>query len=80
MIPASVNDMRGACHVLAEHVLRSPAKTNRCQWLRQQVADLLKNPEHIFWYAEQYDLEYQYADAPTPYLAEALKAYDQEDN
>ena len=79
MTPDSTESMRSACHVLAEHVLRMPAYSNRCKWLRQQVADMLKTNDHILYYAEQYDKEYPYADAPTEYLAEVLKAYDSEE-
>ena len=79
MTPDSTESMRSACHVLAEHILRMPAYSNRCKWLRQQVADMLKTNDHILYYAERYDQEYPYADAPTQYLAEVLKAYDSEE-
>ena len=58
MTPDSANDMRNACHNLAAQVLMSSAHTNRCKWLRNQVAEMLKNPEHIEYYAKQYAKEY----------------------
>ena len=79
MTPNANDNMRSACHALAEHVLRMPSHSNRCKWLKQQVADLLKSQPHIDYYAKEYWVEYPYADAPTEYLAEVLKAFDQED-
>ena len=70
--------MRNACHVLAEHIMRMPAYTNRCKWLREQIAELLKNDEHIDCYATKYQQDYPYADAPTEYLANILRSYDEE--
>lgn len=80
MTPESTEDMRNACHALAEHVLRRPCPTNRAKWLQQQVVDLLTKNDHILWYAQAYEKEYPYADVRNPYLVDALKAYDQEVN
>tara|TARA_Y100000004_G_scaffold179392_1_gene222950 strand:- start:374 stop:619 length:246 start_codon:yes stop_codon:yes gene_type:complete len=79
MTPESTDSMRSACHVLAEHVLRMPAYSNRCKWLKEQIATLLKTNDHILWYAQAYENDYPYADAPTEYLASILKAYDDEE-
>lgn len=80
MTTESIEDMRSACHVLAEHILRRPCRTNRCKWLQQQLVDLLTNQDHILWYAENYSEEYPYADIRNSYLVDVLKAYDQEAN
>ena len=78
MTPESTESMKAACHVLAEHVLRMPAYSNRCKWLREQIADLLKTNDHVLYYSQRYQDEYPYADAPTEYLANILKSYDEE--
>ena len=78
MTPDSTRSMKNACHVLAEHIMRMPAYTNRCKWLREQVSELLKSAEVIESYATKYQQEYPYADAPTEYLANILKSYDEE--
>lgn len=80
MTPEATDDMRSACHALAEHVLRRPCHSNRSQWLRDQVVDLLTKNDHILWYAQAYADDYPYADVRNAYLADALKAYDQEDS
>lgn len=78
MTPDSTQAMKSACHVLAEHVMRMPAYSNRCKWLKEQIADLLKTNDHVLYYAQRYQDEYPYADAPTEYLANILKSYDEE--
>ena len=78
MSPNSITSMKNACHVLAEHIMRMPAYTNRCKWLREQASELLKSDEAIESYATKYQQEYPYADAPTEYLANILKSYDEE--
>ena len=78
MTPDSTEAMKNACHVLAEHVMRMPAYSNRCKWLKAQIADLLKTNDHVLYYAQRYQDEYPYADAPTEYLANILKSYDEE--
>ena len=78
MIPDSRKNMQDACHALAEHILRLPAHTNRCKWLKQQVARDLAAKSMVDNYDRQYRHEYPYADAPTEYLASVLKAYDDE--
>ena len=78
MTPESTEDMKNACHSLAEYILRRPAKTNRCKWLQKQLVDLLTANDHILYYAQRYSDEYPYADIRNSYLADVLKAYDQE--
>lgn len=78
MTPDSSKRMTDACHALAEHILRKPARTNRCKWLREQVAKFVSSEHFIDSCAARYDAEYPYADAPTPYLADILRSYDEE--
>lgn len=78
MIEQSIREMKDSCHLLAEHLMRINTKTNRNQWVRQYLVDLLLDEGNIEELAALYDAEYPYADAPTEYLAEVLKAYDQE--
>lgn len=76
MTDHSREEMRKACHYLAEHILRQPSSTNRAKWLQQQAANLLTNELNIQRYSERYHGEYEYADAPTEYLADVLRAFD----
>ncbi len=78
MTPDSQQSMTNAAHSLAEHILRMPAYTNRCKWLRQQIANRVVNDRFIDDLAKLYDVEYPYADAPTEYLASILRSYDEE--
>lgn len=80
MTPESIDSMTNAAHALAEHILRMPAHTNRCKWLRHQVADRIVNDRFIGDLTRLYEIEYPYADAPTEYLASALRSYDEEVN
>mgnify|MGYP003120311447 FL=1 len=80
MTPESIDSMKSAAHALAEHILRMPAHTNRCKWLKQQVADRIIDNRFIASLAERYEVEYPYADAPTEYLASILRSYDEEAN
>lgn len=80
MTPESIDNMTSAAHALAEHVLRMPAYTNRCKWLKAQVADRIVNDRFIADLARLYEVEYPYADAPTEYLASILRSYDEEAN
>ena len=72
--------MADACHLLSEHILRMPASSNRSNWLKAHIAKRVSNDRLIRDLANAYRAEYPYADAPTEYLAEALKAYDEEVN
>ena len=72
----TIDDMRAACHALAEHILRRPCKSNRSKWLRDQLVDQLTKNDHILYYADQYDQEYPYSEIRNPYLVEVLKNYD----
>ena len=76
MSPTQMKDMREACHILAEHIMRQPTRTNRCDWLKKEFVKTLLSPENIEELALDYAKAYPYADIQNTYLAEALKAYD----
>ena len=78
MTPESEKSMQDACHALAEHVLRMPAYSNRCKWLKEQIAQRISNDRFIGDLARLYQVEYPYADVPSAYLADILKSYDGE--
>lgn len=78
MTDESRQSMRDACHSLAAIILQSRARTNRCKWLRSRIADILTDDQEINSLTKQYGEEYPYADAPTEYLADVLRAYDEE--
>ena len=78
MTTLSHREMRNACHALAAQIMHTSARTNRCKWLREAVFELLKDEDFIDTTARKYAREYPYADAPTEYLAEVMKAYDEE--
>lgn len=79
MTDHSKQEMKSACHYLAEHIMRRPCRTARCQWLQDQVVSLLKSKSHIDWYAEKFNKDYPYADAPSEYFAQMLKEYDRKE-
>ena len=70
--------MRDALHALAEYILRMPANTTRGKWLKQKVAEDIASQAWIECLDRQYRTEYQYADAPTEYIAKTLEAFDKE--
>ena len=78
MTKHSEAEMREACHLLAEHIMRLPAKRNSVNWLKQEMVDMLLGAGNIADLAADYADEYPYADVQNPYLVEALKAYDAE--
>ena len=78
MTEQSRQEMKSACHYMAEYIMRRPCRSNRCKWLRDQLVDLLKSQSHIDWYADQYDKEYLYADAPNEFFAQMLQSYDED--
>ena len=78
MTDQSKQEMKGACHDMIGLIMRKRCRTNRCKWLQAQLVEMLRSQDHINWYAEQYDKEYPYADAPNEYFAEMLKEYDRE--
>lgn len=81
MTPRQVKDMREACHVLAEYIMRQPTRTNRCDWLKKEFIKTLLEPANVEELCVDYAKAYPYADIQNLYLAEALEAYDtQEDN
>jgi len=78
MTPNRNKDMRDACHILAEHLMRQPTRTNRCQWLKNEMAQMLLNADNIEELASDYAEAYPYADVQSPFLADALKSYDED--
>ena len=74
----SKQEMKSACHSSAEWVLRRPCRTNRCKWVRDYIADMLKDPEFIEELISKYQAEYKYADVRSSFLADALRAYDED--
>ena len=76
MTPESYEEMKGACHALAEHILRQNTRTNRSGWLKKRLAEQLTDGYWIDVFAEEYDDEYAYADVPTEFLAKTLQAFD----
>ena len=78
MTPESTEDMQTAMHLLAEYILRVPVRSNRCKWLKSQLVELLTTNNNVLYYTQKYQDEYPYADVRSEYLADALKAYDQE--
>ena len=78
MTPEATEDMQAAMHLLAEYILRVPARGNRCKWLKSQLVELLTTNNTVLYYAQKYQDEYAYADVRSEYLVEVLKAYDEE--
>ena len=80
MAPRQIKDMREACHILAEHIMRQPTRTNRCDWLKKEFVKTLLEPANIEELSKDYSKTYPYADIQNPYLAETLKAYDTQED
>ncbi len=80
MTPRQTKDMREACHILAEHIMRQPTRTNRCDWLKKEFVKTLLSPDSIEDLAIDYAKAYPYADVQNPYLADTLKAYDTQED
>ena len=80
MIPRQIKDMREACHILAEHIMRQPTRTNRCDWLKKEFIKTLLEPTNVEELSADYSKAYPYADIQNPYLAETLKAYDTQED
>jgi len=80
MTPRQTKDMREACHILAEHIMRQPTRTNRCDWLKKEFVKTLLEAGNIEELAFEYSEAYPYADIQNPYLAEALQAYDTQED
>lgn len=78
MTKHSENEIREACHMLAEHIMRAPANRNSMKWLKEQMLEILLKEDNIRELAADYADEYPYADVQNPYLVEVLKAYDAE--
>lgn len=69
-------EMREACHLLAEHIMRTPAPRNSMVWLKRQMLDILLKSDNIDLLAQDYSEDYPYADIQNPYLVEVLRDYD----
>ncbi len=80
MTPRQIKDMREACHILAEHIMRQPTRTNRGDWLKKQMVELLLNTDGIDDLADDYAKDYPYADIQNSYLAHTLKTYDTQED
>ena len=72
----SQDEVREACHLLAEHIMRAPAPRNSMVWLKRQMLDMLLKSDNIEALAEEYSQEYPYADIRNSYLVETLKSFD----
>ena len=71
-------EIREACHIMAEQIMRIPSKRNSMKWLKEQILEILLKEDNIRELAADYSGEYEYADVANPYLVEVLKAYDEE--
>ena len=78
MVEQSIREMRDSCHLMAEYLMRTSVKTNRNQWVRKYLVDLLLDEGNIEELAANYDAEYPYADVSSAYLVDILKSYDGE--
>ena len=77
-MPNSEKEIREACHIMAEQIMRSPSRRNSQKWLKEQMLEILLNEDNIKMLALDYADEYEYAEVQNPYLVEVLKAYDNE--
>ena len=76
MSPHAEQEIREACHLMAEHIMRTRQGRHSYEWLREQMLEILLEPSNIEGLAHDYAQEYQYAEVQNPYLVEVLKAYD----
>ena len=74
----SQKEIREACHLLAEHIMRQQTNRNSGKWLKEQMLEILLQEDNIKELAADYAEEYDYAEVQNPYLVEVLKAYDAE--
>lgn len=74
----SQKEMREACHLLAEYIMRQQTNRNSGKWLKEQMLEILLKEDNIKELAADYAEEYDYAEVQNPYLVEVLKAYDAE--
>ena len=75
--PSVTNEMREACHLLAEHIMRFKPQRQSGKWLQQEMLEILLDSGNIKELAADYGEEYPYAGVQNPYLVEVLKAYDE---
>ena len=75
--PRVTQEMREACHLLAEHIMRFKPQRQSGKWLQQELLEILLKNGNIEDLAADYEGEYPYAGVQNPYLVEVLKAYDE---
>lgn len=73
-------EMKEACHVLAEHIMRQPTSSNRGDWLKKEIVATILGEHNVEGLAFDYSSAYPYADIQNSYLADALKAYDSQED
>ena len=73
-------DMKEACHVLAEYIMRQPTSGNRGDWLKKEIVATILGEHNIEGLAFDYSSAYPYADIQSSYLADTLKAYDNKED
>ena len=74
----AIDEMREACHLLAEYLMRFKGARHSQQWLRDELIQVILGAGNIEDLARDYAAEYDYADVQNPFLADALKTYDEE--
>lgn len=67
-----------SCQVLVAHLKKMPASRHSLRWLRDEMIDMLLDTGNQHELANDYEVSYEYADVANPYLAEVLKAYDEQ--
>lgn len=78
MTDPNVNqEMREACHLLAEHIMRFKPQRPSGKWVQQEMLEILLDSGNIAELAADYEADYEYAGVQNPYLVEVLKAYDE---
>ena len=74
----ATDEMREACHLLAEYLMRFKPQRHSQEWLRDELIQVILGSGNIDDLARDYAAEYKYADVQNPFLAEALQTYDEE--
>ena len=74
----ATDEMREACHLLAEHIMRYKPLRRSHRWLQQEMLEVILGEGNIQDLARDYAAGYDYADVQNPYLADVLQTYDEE--
>ena len=74
----ATDEMREACHLLAEHLMRFKPQRHSQEWLRDELIQVILGSGNIDDLARDNAAEYKYADVQNRFLAEALQTYDEE--